>query len=226
MSEETFEFTVDGATVEGRSGETVLSAAARAGIEIPTLCHDDRLDPMGSCRMCLVEVAGSRRLQPACTWKAAAGIEVKCETERVNRHRKHLLEMYLADHAAPETPEPFKEPNQVLALAERYGATRRFPALEAPREARADDAHLELRLRHDPGAVPRAGAQVLVEEGVVAHLLLRRRALDLRLERRGARRRAAARRDGARHRRPEGADGRAQEGDLHELHSWRRSELQ
>ncbi|MCA8925277.1 MAG: (2Fe-2S)-binding protein [Planctomycetes bacterium] len=135
---ETFEILVDGASITARAGETVLQAAARAGIEIPTLCHDDRLDPMGSCRMCLVEVAGSRRLQPACAWKAAAGMEVKCETERVARHRVHLLEMYLADHAAPATPEPLAPKNQVLQLAERYGATRRLPALEARREARAD----------------------------------------------------------------------------------------
>ena len=61
---------IDGTQVESLAGETVLEAAQRAGVEIPTLCHDSRLDPAGCCRMCLVEVEGERRLQPACTWKA------------------------------------------------------------------------------------------------------------------------------------------------------------
>ena len=56
---------IDGTQVESLAGETVLEAAQRAGVEIPTLCHDSRLDPAGCCRMCLVEVEGERRLQPA-----------------------------------------------------------------------------------------------------------------------------------------------------------------
>jgi predicted molibdopterin-dependent oxidoreductase YjgC len=129
--------TVNGEAVEAREGETVLNAARRAGVEIPTLCEDARLDPVGCCRMCLVEVDGQRRLQPACTWKASDGLAVTTESERIARHRKTLLEMYLADHAAPEAG-PLTPRNELLELSERYGAERRFAPCESPREARED----------------------------------------------------------------------------------------
>ena len=70
---------IDGSEVEYREGETVLQAARRIGIEIPTLCHDDRLEPVGACRMCLVEVDGSRLMQPACSFKAAPGMVVRIQ---------------------------------------------------------------------------------------------------------------------------------------------------
>ena len=54
---ETFTLFIDGQEIEASDGETVLNAADRLGVEIPTLCHDSRLDPVGCCRMCLVEVA-------------------------------------------------------------------------------------------------------------------------------------------------------------------------
>lgn len=132
-----FTITVNGAEVEAKPGETVLEAAGRAGVEIPTLCHDDRLDPMGSCRMCLVEVTGQRRMQPACAWKATPGQTVVTESERIERHRKLLLELYLADHAPPG-PDAIGPRNQVLELAQACGAERRLPSVAAPREMRVD----------------------------------------------------------------------------------------
>ena len=57
---------LDGERVAFRAGETLLELARRTGVEIPTLCHDPRLDPVGACRACLVEVAGAPRLAPAC----------------------------------------------------------------------------------------------------------------------------------------------------------------
>jgi len=61
----TFHLTVDGTQVEAKPGETVLQAAERVGVHIPTLCHDPRLEPTGACRMCLVEVSGQRHMQPS-----------------------------------------------------------------------------------------------------------------------------------------------------------------
>jgi predicted molibdopterin-dependent oxidoreductase YjgC len=133
-----FTIVVDGKECQGHPGETVLTVAARAGVEIPTLCHDSRLDPMGSCRMCLVDVEGQGRLQPACTWKACAGQKVETETPRVDKHRKLLLSLYLADHEAPAADEPFTPTNQVLEYAKQYGAEARFGRAEAPREGRVD----------------------------------------------------------------------------------------
>src|SRR5690606_466298 len=61
--------TIQGREVELRPGETVLEVARRVGVEIPTLCHDPRLEPAGACRTCLVEIEGWRRLAPACATK-------------------------------------------------------------------------------------------------------------------------------------------------------------
>ncbi len=132
---------IDGIPVRADAGETVLTAAARAAVEIPTLCHDPRLAPTGACRMCLVEVEGQRRLQPACTWKATPGQVVTTNSERVARHRKLLLEMYLADTQAQETGElgPLDPPDHVATYAQRYGASGRLDANAAPREGRQDD---------------------------------------------------------------------------------------
>ena len=62
---------IDGNEVDVRPGETILHAARRIGIDIPTLCHDDRLDPAAACRLCLVEVEGARLMQPACATRTS-----------------------------------------------------------------------------------------------------------------------------------------------------------
>jgi predicted molibdopterin-dependent oxidoreductase YjgC len=144
--------TIDGKPAQALPGETVLDAAARLGVDIPTLCHDSRLETMGCCRMCLVEVEGQRRLQPACTWKANEGQSVVTDSERVQRHQRLLLEMYLADHAPAAASnenggEAFLPPNQVLELAERYGAVSSLTPVEAPRSKRTD---LNPYITYDP----------------------------------------------------------------------------
>jgi predicted molibdopterin-dependent oxidoreductase YjgC len=98
--------TIDGQTVTAAPGDTVLEAAARVGIHIPTLCNDPRLDPTAACRMCLVEVSGQRRLQPACAWRAEPGVEITTSNPRIERHRSVLLSMYLADHPLGEDGLP------------------------------------------------------------------------------------------------------------------------
>ena len=74
---------IDGNEVLYREGQTVLQAAREVDIEIPTLCHDDRLEPAGACRMCLVEVEGSRLMPPACACKTVPGMVVRTQTARV-----------------------------------------------------------------------------------------------------------------------------------------------
>ncbi len=134
---ERFTITLNGQSIDAKVGETVLEVAARAGVEIPTLCHDERLDPVGCCRMCLVEVEGQRRLQPACTWAAEPDMAVVSENDRVNKHRRLLLELYAADHGGGEGDAlaPFDE---VVQQAERYGATGLLGAVQAPRLGRPD----------------------------------------------------------------------------------------
>jgi formate dehydrogenase alpha subunit len=89
---------IDGVPVEARDGETILSVAERHGIDIPHLCHDDRLKPAGACRMCLVEIRGQRGLQTACTRTAERGMVVRTKTDWIVALRKTVLEMLLSEH--------------------------------------------------------------------------------------------------------------------------------
>lgn len=90
--------TIDGFHVEVPRGTTILKAAEKVGVNIPTLCHDDRLKPTGSCRICSVEVVGSSELQASCTTPVRDGMIIHTESERTTRARKHLLELLWEDH--------------------------------------------------------------------------------------------------------------------------------
>jgi predicted molibdopterin-dependent oxidoreductase YjgC len=140
MGETTFELTIDGHTVTAHDGETVLTAARRCGVDVPTLCHDDRLDPMGSCRMCLVDVDGQRRLQPACAYPATAGQVVHTKSDRVKKHQQMLLSFYLADHPVDEDGLPPQRGagNQLRTHVQTLGTGPARPPIDAPRAGRAD----------------------------------------------------------------------------------------
>jgi NADH dehydrogenase/NADH:ubiquinone oxidoreductase subunit G len=108
---------VDGRAVAARAGMTILEAARSVGVAIPTLCHDDRLEPFGGCRLCVVEaeVRGQPRLVAACTYPVEANLVVRTRSEKVDRIRRSVLELLLAH--APDAP-------QLQALAREYGADR------------------------------------------------------------------------------------------------------
>ena len=128
---------LQGRAVDFQPGETVLEVARRAGVEIPTLCHDPRLEPAGACRTCLVEIEGWRRLAPACATKAAAGMKITAESARIERHRQSLLALYLTDHQAVEPHR--RGPDELLDMAARYGAPGDWGRLEHRRAARPGD---------------------------------------------------------------------------------------
>ena len=90
--------TIDGKPVEVEEGATVLQAAQKLGIEIPTLCYHKSLMPSGACRVCLVELEFSwgSQIQTSCTYPAQEGLVVKTATERVLRTRKIMVELLLA----------------------------------------------------------------------------------------------------------------------------------
>lgn len=77
---------------------TVLQACRDFGIEIPTLCHDERLAPYAACRMCLVEVKGSKNLVTSCTTKAKEGMEIYTKNPKVMEARKDVLDLILSNH--------------------------------------------------------------------------------------------------------------------------------
>ncbi len=96
---------------------TVLEMARSAGVFIPTLCHHERLEPFGGCRLCLVEaeVRGAKRLVASCLFPVEKDLVVRTRSEKVDRIRKTLLELLLAH--APDSP-------QLRELAQEYGADR------------------------------------------------------------------------------------------------------
>jgi [NiFe] hydrogenase diaphorase moiety small subunit len=92
---DTITFTIDGAEVQGRPGETIMQAAEGAGIYIPRLCHQKELVPFGSCRVCTVMVNG--RPQAACTQPVSAGAVVENNTDKLQEYRRHLVEMLFVE---------------------------------------------------------------------------------------------------------------------------------
>lgn len=90
--------TINGREVWVQSGMTILEAAEQAGIDIPRLCYDEELSPMGSCRLCVVEVEGFPLLQASCVTPAAQGMVVHTESPNVVQARQVILELLLANH--------------------------------------------------------------------------------------------------------------------------------
>ena len=89
--------TIDGHEVSGRRGQTILEVARENDIEIPTLCHLDGLGDVGACRICMVEIAGSAKLLPACVATIFEGMEVLTNTERLQKYRRNILELLFAE---------------------------------------------------------------------------------------------------------------------------------
>jgi len=90
--------TIDGKKVTVEDGTTILKAAEKLGIEIPTFCFHDKLEPVGACRMCLVEVEKMGKLQAACATPVSDGMVVKTDTPQVKTARKGVLEFLLINH--------------------------------------------------------------------------------------------------------------------------------
>jgi len=109
--------TIDGRQVKAEAGMTVLQAAQQAGIYIPTLCHHEKLEAFGGCRLCMVEVEsrGWTSYVVSCLYPVAKDIIVRSRSEKVDKIRKVLVEELMAH--APDAPE-------LVKLAEEYGADR------------------------------------------------------------------------------------------------------
>ena len=92
-------FTINGKEIVCENGTSILDAAQANGIEIPNLCYLKELSPYGACGMCLVEAAGSPKLLRACSAKAAEGMAIVTDSERVVKARKIALELLMSDHS-------------------------------------------------------------------------------------------------------------------------------
>jgi len=119
---------VDGTTVEARPGELIIEAAERAGVYIPRFCYHPRMEPVGMCRMCLVEVSGPRgfSLQPACYLRVAEGQEIRTETIKARKAQEGVLEFLLVNHPldCPVCDKGGECPLQDQALSHGPGESR------------------------------------------------------------------------------------------------------
>lgn len=92
------EITINGKKIITQSGITILEAAAQNGIRIPVLCYLRRLRPIGSCRVCVVEVEGIKNPIPSCVARVKEGYKITTDTERVWKIRKEVISHLLLDH--------------------------------------------------------------------------------------------------------------------------------
>lgn len=132
--------TVDGREVTVPEGATLLDACRKLAVETPTLCFLENLTPVNVCRVCVVEVEGSRTLVPSCSRKAEPGMKVATDSERVRHSRRMVLELLASSTDLSTAP-------QVAGMMARYGAQpARFgppapPTQAGDRDARAPGHH-------------------------------------------------------------------------------------
>ncbi len=124
----TVELTIDGAKVQVPEGTTIYDACRKQGNTIPTLCYLETLHPVNVCRVCVVEVEGSRVLVPSCSRKVEPGMVVKTNTDRVRHSRKMVLEFLASSVDLSTTPLVADWLTDYHADVERYGP----PAKPAP----------------------------------------------------------------------------------------------
>jgi predicted molibdopterin-dependent oxidoreductase YjgC len=124
------EVTVDGTAVKVGEGDTLMAACTAAGVDTPTLCYGPTIEPANACRVCVVELEGSRALVPTCSRKAEAGMVVRTDTERVARSRRLVLELLGSSVDLSTTPTVTRWLQQYRADPSRFGeeaATVREP---------------------------------------------------------------------------------------------------
>jgi len=109
---ESIRLEIDGKPVEAERGTTILEAARQAGIDIPTLCYDERLAPYGACRLCTVEITRDNRtrLVASCVYPVEDGLVIKTDSEIVRKIRKMIIELLL----------PLSPTGPLESLAQKY----------------------------------------------------------------------------------------------------------
>ncbi len=117
----TVKLTIDNIPVEVEAGTTILKAAEKAGLHIPTLCYLEGINEIGACRVCVVEVEGARNLMASCTAPVAEGMVVKTNSPRVRTARRLNVELLLSNHKM-ECPTCIRNLNcELQSLARELG---------------------------------------------------------------------------------------------------------
>ncbi|HEV2536250.1 MAG TPA: formate dehydrogenase subunit alpha [Streptosporangiaceae bacterium] len=146
----TVTLTIDGREVTAPEGVTIWQAAKAAGIDIPVLCHNERFDPVGVCRMCVVDV-GAPAFAASCVRACENDMQVKTATPELERNRAMLTKLLVSDQP-PRERDPKQTTtgdNELLALAERYGVTGDNTSLPCGSGRGADLSSPVIAVDHD-----------------------------------------------------------------------------
>lgn len=136
---DTINLIIDGKQISVPPGTTILAAAREAGIEIPTICFHEATTSNALCRICVVEVEGSRVLVPSCVAHVSEGMKVQTQSERVTRSRRTILEMLESTVDLSDAPEI-----QTM-IAEYKADAERFPQAKSRASTPIDDNPMYLR---------------------------------------------------------------------------------
>ena len=135
---------IDGTTVRVPEGSTILDACRATGVDTPTMCYAENLTPINACRVCVVEVEGSRVLVPACSRRAEADMKISTDTERVRRSRKLVMEFLGSSvDTSLANADWHRWQDEYAADPERFGAAME-PMSAGERDTREPGHH------HDP----------------------------------------------------------------------------
>jgi formate dehydrogenase major subunit len=146
----TVTLSIDGRELTVPEGTTIWQAAKDSGIEIPVLCHDERYDPVGVCRVCVVDV-GARVYAASCVRPCEDGMEVKTDTPDLERHRATLTELLFVDQpGAEEDPKETKTAdNELLVYVRRYGVKQDESPLPRGHGRGEDHSNPVIAVNHD-----------------------------------------------------------------------------
>lgn len=131
---------IDDREVGAQTDQTILEVARENGIFIPTLCHLEGLIPIGACRICLVEVAGSNKLLPACVTKVTEGMRVITHSDRLTRYRRRIVEFLFSSGNHICSVCVSNNNCELQAMAQRTGMTHLTVPYRYPR-LRVDASH-------------------------------------------------------------------------------------
>ncbi|MBI2829904.1 MAG: formate dehydrogenase subunit alpha [Chloroflexi bacterium] len=139
------QLTIDGQAIKAHKGMTVLEAAQSAGIYIPTLCYHPDLEPYGGCRMCVVEIEKMRGLPTSCTTPATDGMVVHTETPAVDKVRRTVIDLLLAEHPLDCLTCQANQHCELQKVAAYLGITeRRFPLTDRKFEIDSSNPFFDL----------------------------------------------------------------------------------
>jgi predicted molibdopterin-dependent oxidoreductase YjgC len=134
------EVVIDGEPVRVPVTHTILAACRERGIDTPTLCYLETLTPVNVCRVCVVEVAGSRALVPACSRRVELGMDIRTDSPRVRLARRMVLEFLASSVDLSTAPQALEYAERYGARPERYGPPAP-PAAPGARDAREPGEH-------------------------------------------------------------------------------------